>query len=895
MSPSRLTISIALAICLGAPAWGQVSAAAPAVAIIGVGQERQSPELQSLQAGLVHLVQSELGSRSGARVVSRSRTALFLEELGLGAAQLTEPETGQRFGQAAAADYLVLVQLVGDGELRATVTAVQVSSGRQVWSAGFTGPQEALPTLAAETAGALVEALALPPVQVPAFAAGPAPMLAVLDFRSEGAAGPLDRHLADLSDLLSVNLTALEVPLVERQKLEAVLEELGLSASGLVRTTDMAKVGRLLGAERMLSTSMIASGPTVMLDSQVIQPETGLVVASCRVATEPRDLPASIQELAAKVASALRVPVTEAGRAALARQATGSLEAALHAAAGWRLGQEGRAEEAVKEYQQAIYLDPTAVWWWLRLAEQYQAMGDNEHYGQAMQRFLALAEGKADPQDLSQVACALADAEIWQGHGAESEAAARLAIHYYENQDGYYRLMHALSAQGKMLEARRFCDSLVGREEVPHYQLVRAWDFLLGWFANRVRENPRDDDIRQELDNVSRVLDIFEDGDEEADRYLSVQLANALLGCSTGSTPDAIRLDGRGTYLEACLALAQRMTTEFSSGVAIPGRGWFVTGLLEYKLGDYEAAITALQRCLQDYPGVNFDTGSPRTRSGPASGFVHYLLGRTYQQQGERRKAIESYQRALMMLDSGRAEAQDSLKRLQALGEKQPPPSPWLRRVGGAGRPVEAPHRQRLAHWLRTEGYDLRLDGNPTRLQQLAAQGIQVLVWEGRSSDYASAEEIRSYIAGGGNLLICLTSQPYIDVIGPILATSSQTMDLSLNWLLPAFGMGMSNRAQESRGVPFETSGAELAIELGESASYEGIWFPLEVGPGMSVVTIGHGADNQKPEVVAAASIGLGKVAVVSLRDWFPGADTNSEREPWQYDLLEGILDWFAN
>ena len=177
----------------------------------------------------------------------------------------------------------------------------------------------------------------------------------------------------------------------------------------------------------------------------------------------------------------------------------------------------------------------------------------------------------------------------------------------------------------------------------------------------------------------------------------------------------------------------------------------------------------------------------------------------------------------------------------------------------------------------------------------MAAQGTQVLVWEGRPSDYASAEEIRSYIAGGGNLLICLTSQPYIDVIGPILATSSQTMDLTLNWLLPAFGLGMSNRAHESRGDMLETSQAEGAIELGESASYEGIWFPLEVGAGMSVVTIGHGADNQKPQVVVAAgAAGLGKAAVVSLREWFPGADRGREREPWQYALLTGILDWFA-
>ena len=918
MSRARWMVAVVALLCLSAPARSQHDT--PVIAVLGVGQERQSPELRSRQEGLVHLVQSELASRAAGQVVGRQQTALFLEELGMGAAQLTEPGTSQRFGSALSADYLVLVQVVGDRELRATVTVTRVSSGEETWGASFSGEQ--LASLAEGISGALVEVLHLPPAQAAAVQAGPAPTVAVLDFRSGGVAGSLDRHLGDLADLLSANLSALEVPLVERQKLGAVLDELGLSASGLVRTADMAQVGRLLGAQRMVGTTMIVSGQTVLLDSQVIEPATGLVVGSCRVSSDEQHLPAAVQELAMELAEVLRVPVTEAGRSALSQQATSSLEAALHAAVGWRLGEAGRAEEAVKEYQQAIYLDPSVAWWWLDLGQQYQAMDDNEHYAEAMRRFLALSEGRADPSQLSQIACALADAEIWLGNAAESEAAARLALHYKENQHGYYRLIHALAEQGKIQEARQFCDSLVGREDVPHYQLVRAWDFLLGWFVWPVLESRSEELITWELTNVSRALDVFGEGDWDADIYLGTQLTDALLACSFGVTQNTFDLDSPASHLPESLALAHRMVSEFADGISIPGRGWFLIGVLEYRRGHGEYASAALHRCLDRYAEANYDSGHMRTRVGSSHGRVYYTLGRVEQDLlSDPTAAIDAYQQALLLLDSDCSEARDAAERLRVLGGTELQPGSWLTRVGGAGRPLEFDHRRRLAYWLRAQGYGLRFGRDNTMPQQFASQGVQVLVWERQPYDCASAEQLRSYVAGGGNVLVCLTWQPYIDVIGPTAATASESMDTRLDWLLPAFGMDMSGRARIRRpgstsppgrlpafssAVPsdhgeagaFQAAGpsAPVRIALDEPNSYDDAWFPLLVPPDMAVLTMVGDSDEATADVVVAArKLGLGKVAVVSLQGWFPGTDTNEERYPWQYALLAGLLDWFGN
>ncbi|MGD0113051.1 MAG: hypothetical protein ABSD48_14415, partial [Armatimonadota bacterium] len=212
----RIAVCAALLLLLRGLTWGQQTSAPPTIAVVGIGEERQSPELRSLQDGLVHLVQSELGSRSGARVVSRRQTALFLDELGMGAAELTQSATSQRFGQAASADYLVLLRILGGAGLAAEVTVESVATAKQVWSGTVTGPTPDLPTLAAKVTDPLISALHLPPAQPLPTVHGATPALAVLDFHSEGAAGTLDRHLADLADLLSANLTAFDVPLVER-------------------------------------------------------------------------------------------------------------------------------------------------------------------------------------------------------------------------------------------------------------------------------------------------------------------------------------------------------------------------------------------------------------------------------------------------------------------------------------------------------------------------------------------------------------------------------------------------------------------------------------------------------------------------------------------------------
>jgi tetratricopeptide (TPR) repeat protein len=168
---------------------------------------------------------------------------------------------------------------------------------------------------------------------------------------------------------------------------------------------------------------------------------------------------------------------------------------------------------------------------------------------------------------------------------------------------------------------------------------------------------------------------------------------------------------------------------------------------------------------------------------GPSNGLVYCVLGRVYQEQlGDREKAVAAYQKALTILNPDRREAQDARSRLRALGGEDLPFAAWKRRVGAMGQSLETDQRFRLPRWLRAGGYDLRLPADAPVALQLASQGVQILIWQGRRSDYPLAEEVRAYVASGGKLLICLGSQESIGILGPILATIHSVISNDALW-----------------------------------------------------------------------------------------------------------------
>jgi hypothetical protein len=92
-----------------------------------------------------------------------------------------------------------------------------------------------------------------------------------------------DTSRPDLGELLSSEImqTVKEkggVPVVEREKLVTVLQELNLGSSGLADESTRLKVGRMIGAREMVFGSYMVVGPSMRIDVRRVDVETGKVI-----------------------------------------------------------------------------------------------------------------------------------------------------------------------------------------------------------------------------------------------------------------------------------------------------------------------------------------------------------------------------------------------------------------------------------------------------------------------------------------------------------------------------------------------------------------------------------------------------------------------------------------
>jgi len=127
------------------------------------------------------------------------------------------------------------------------------------------------------------------------------PTLAVLNFQSNLAEPPNSGEL--IAEITSVRLGAIgDIRVVERQDIEKIIAEQKLSLAGLVSESEAIKVGKLLGAQLLLTGRVTSIGQNTYTICRVISSETsqvkGLVVSFPQNATMETMLDKTVSELA---------------------------------------------------------------------------------------------------------------------------------------------------------------------------------------------------------------------------------------------------------------------------------------------------------------------------------------------------------------------------------------------------------------------------------------------------------------------------------------------------------------------------------------------------------------------------------------------------------------------
>jgi len=180
--------------------------------------------------------------------------------------------------------------------------------------------------------------------------------LAILPFENNSVTdpatyAPLSKGLAamlitDLSNHVE------ELTLIERDKIQALLQEIALGQTGSVDKGTAIKAGRILGAQTISIGSFMVLGSQVRIDSRIIKVETSEVLMAESITGASADFIGLERELARKIAASLRASYRPKGPAGKS-----DIQAALMFSKGLDALDRGKAKEADQWFQKSIALD----------------------------------------------------------------------------------------------------------------------------------------------------------------------------------------------------------------------------------------------------------------------------------------------------------------------------------------------------------------------------------------------------------------------------------------------------------------------------------------------------------------------------------------------------------
>ena len=188
----------------------------------------------------------------------------------------------------------------------------------------------------------------------------PARTLAVTPFAismRDTALAPLAYGLADL---LTTDLArSSQLQLVDRIALDATLRELRLVETGRVDPATAPRVGRVVGARRLIVGSLAQpDGRTLGIQARVADVATTELQRNVAATAPIDDILRAEKELAFRIFDALGVRLTPAERVAVEQRQTQNLAALLAFGRGVRYELEGRLDPAAESYIAALRQDP---------------------------------------------------------------------------------------------------------------------------------------------------------------------------------------------------------------------------------------------------------------------------------------------------------------------------------------------------------------------------------------------------------------------------------------------------------------------------------------------------------------------------------------------------------
>jgi TolB-like protein len=163
-----------------------------------------------------------------------------------------------------------------------------------------------------------------------------------------------------LADLLTTDLARSgELEVVDRIRLQAVLQEIHLVEAGRIDTATAPRIGRLVQARRLVLGSLNEGADgRLAVNADVADVATGELQSAVSAQARLEDILRAEKELAFRIFERLGVTLSPAERTSVEQLPTKNVTALLAYSRGVRFEAEGRYAEAAREYHQAVQLDP---------------------------------------------------------------------------------------------------------------------------------------------------------------------------------------------------------------------------------------------------------------------------------------------------------------------------------------------------------------------------------------------------------------------------------------------------------------------------------------------------------------------------------------------------------
>ncbi len=188
----------------------------------------------------------------------------------------------------------------------------------------------------------------------------PSNTVAVLYFDNRGSQRNLDPLQKGLAEMIITDLSKVKsLRVVERLRLEKLMEELNLAGTDLVDERTAPRLGKLLGAYHLIKGSFFdLTSDKVRIDAFIAQTRTGAVDATTDISGNVTDFFRLEKELVFKILDEMGIKLTDKERESILTVPTENFFAFLQYSQGIDYEDKGLYAQAIQSYQKAVQVDP---------------------------------------------------------------------------------------------------------------------------------------------------------------------------------------------------------------------------------------------------------------------------------------------------------------------------------------------------------------------------------------------------------------------------------------------------------------------------------------------------------------------------------------------------------